>query len=117
MHFEIETDIEIFGLGYILFQNLNRDMIAAVTQSDVGKYDLSIKRKPQENGFTPKLFICLPIMDVCGLYDEINISVSSFGELKECTFEFNNAIQKDLYLNNEVVYRFPHISDFKLLTK
>ena len=47
------------------------------------------------------------LYQLCGLFDEINIPVDTYGDIKEGTFEFNNVSYKDLMLDDEVVYRLP----------
>ena len=72
--------------------------------------------KPNEDN-VGKLFICCYELDLCGLYDEINVTIDAFGEVSEGAFEFNDVSYKDFMLGDDVAYRLPHNTSFIISKK
>lgn len=107
MCFEKADELEICSLDYTLWKNSGRDMVATISKVRNKKYNLNIKMKKDEDGNCGKVFVCCFDLELCGLFDEINIPVDTYGDIKEGTFEFNDVSFKDLMLDDEVVYRLP----------
>ena len=107
MNFEKESEMEIYSLDYVLWKNSGRDMVATVTKTSNKRYNLNVKMKKNEDGRQGKVFVCCYDLELCGLFDEINIPVSTYGDVQEGTYMFNDVSFKDLMLGDEVIYRLP----------
>ena len=110
--FELLDEIEMPNLNYFLWKNNKRDMIATISKIGNNKYNINVRINKEKNLNGNKLFVCYYDIGVCGLYKEINVPISTFGDIKEGTFEFNDVSYKELILNGETVYTFPHNSVF-----
>ena len=112
MNFELLDEIEIYSLDYILWRNSGRYMTATISKVGNKKYNLNVKINESKTEYGNMLFACYYDIGLCGLYKEINVPISTYGDIKEGTFEFNDISYKELILNEEVVYTFPHNSTF-----
>ena len=88
-------------------KNSGRYMVATISKVSNKKYNLNVKMKTNEDGERGKVFVCCFDLELCGLFDEINIPVDTYGSIKEGTFEFNDVSFKDLMRGEETVYRLP----------
>ncbi|MBQ4509215.1 MAG: sel1 repeat family protein [Clostridia bacterium] len=116
MDFELQDEMEICSLDYILWKNSGRDMVGTIKKIGEHRYNLNVKMKPNEDN-VGKLFICCYDLDLCGLYDEINVTIDAFGEVSEGAFEFNDVSYKDFMLGDGVAYRLPHNTSFIISKK
>ncbi len=107
MNFEKQSEMEIYSLDYVLWKNAGRDMVAEVTKVRNKRYNLNIKMKKDEDGTRGKVFISCYDLELCGLFDEINVPVSTYGDIQVGTFEFNDVSFKDLIMGTETAYRLP----------
>jgi hypothetical protein len=100
-------------LDNVICHNNNNPMIATITKADDGIYNIIIKRKEYDER-TPKLLICLPELEVCGLFSEINAQIDALEDIDEGVFEFDTLAYGCLFSNNHLIYSFPHYATVKI---
>lgn len=113
MNFAVEEGLEIHSLDNVICHNNNNPMIATITKADDGIYNIIIKRTEYDER-TPKLLICLPELEVCGLFSEINAQVDTLEDIDEGVFEFDTLAYGCLFSNNDLIYSFPHYATVKI---
>ena len=113
MNFAVEEGLEIHSLDNVICHNNNNPMIATITKADDGIYNIIIKRKEYDER-TPKLLICLPELELCGLFSEINAQIDTLEDIEEGVFEFDTLAYGGLFSNNDLIYSFPHYATVKI---
>ena len=117
LDFKPQKKLVYYDLSELLDSNLRDGRKMKVTAKALknDKYKLTFTMVAKSRDYaTPRIFISLPSIDLCGLYDKMTLHVKTDARVPLGSFVFDELDGNTLFFDGELVCCFPHGCGYEL---